>query len=76
MKKYAVLDDNSIVSNIIVCSSLEDAESLTSCYCVLLPIDAFVEIGYLYSEGSFAPLVETTPETIEDPGPPLIPRAE
>lgn len=75
MKKYAVLDDNSIVSNIIVASSLEDAESLTASYCVLLPINAFVEIGYLYSDESFAPFIPATPETVEDPGPPLIPRA-
>ena len=63
MKKYAVLDDNSKVNNIIIASSLEIAESVTSSYCVLVPLGAFVDIGYSYADGVFsAPIVETPTE--------------
>ncbi len=63
MKKYAVLDDNSLVTNIIVADSLEVAEKVTSCYCVLVPLETFVDIGYVYADSTFtAPVVETPEE--------------
>lgn len=63
MKKYAVLNDNSQVINIIVAGSLDIAESTTSSYCVLIPLGTFVDIGYSYADGAFtAPVVETPTE--------------
>lgn len=54
MKKYAVLDDNNIVENIIVATSLELAELATSKYCIALTPDTnSVQIGDLYSNGNF-----------------------
>jgi hypothetical protein len=65
MKTYAVLDSNSKVTNVIVASSLEVAESVTSSYCILVPLGTIVEIGYSYSEGSFiAPIEEAPAEEI------------
>jgi hypothetical protein len=62
MKTYAVLDSNSQVVNIIVAASLDIAESVTSSYCVLIPLGTFVEIGYTYADNAFtAPIVEETP---------------
>lgn len=61
MKQYAVLDNNSNVINIIVASSLEIAESVTSSYCALIPLGQFVDIGYLYSNGEFTLPTEETP---------------
>jgi hypothetical protein len=62
MKKYAVLDNNSQVTNIIVASSLDVAEQVTSSYCVLVPLGTFVDIGYTYADSTFtAPAVEETP---------------
>ena len=54
MKRYAVLDSQGKVSNIIVCGSQEIAEQTTSSICVLITEatqEAFV--GYGYSEGVF-----------------------
>jgi hypothetical protein len=63
MKKYAVLDNNSNVVNIIVAPSLEVAESVTSSYCMLIPLGTFVDIGYIYADGSFSvPVVAEVPE--------------
>lgn len=63
MKKYAVLDNNSNVINIIVAASLEIAESVTSSYCALIPLGITVDIGYAYADGVFtAPVVETPAE--------------
>jgi len=63
MKKYAVLDDSLKVVNIIVAASLEIAEGVTSSYCVLVPLGTFIEIGYIYSDGTFTdPTVETPAE--------------
>jgi hypothetical protein len=63
MKKYAVLNDNSEVSNIIIANSLEVAESVTSSYCALVPLGTFVDIGYSYADGVFSsPVVETPAE--------------
>jgi hypothetical protein len=61
MKKYAVLDNNSKVVNIIVASSLEVAESVTSSYCALVPIGSFVDMGYSYADGAFSAPEEETP---------------
>lgn len=61
MKKYAVLDNNSQVVNIIVAGSLDIAESITSSYCALVPVGAFVEIGYKYADGAFTPPVAEEP---------------
>ena len=63
MKKYAVLGDNSEVTNIIVAGSLEVAESVTSCYCVLIPLGTFVDMGYIYADGVFSAPAEETEET-------------
>ena len=63
MKKYAVLNENSQVINIIVAASLNIAEAVTSSYCVLVPPETFVDMGYTYSDGAFtAPVVETPAE--------------
>jgi hypothetical protein len=63
MKNYAVLDNNSLVSNVIVAASLEIAESATSCHCVLVPIGTFVSIGWSYTDGVFVdPNAPDTPE--------------
>lgn len=63
MKTYAVLDSDGKVTNIIVASSLEIAESVTSCYCALVPLGAYVDMGYSYADGVFtAPVVETPAE--------------
>lgn len=61
MKKYAVLDDNSKVVNIIIASSLDVAETVSSSYCVLIPLETVVDMGYSYSEGVFSADVEETP---------------
>jgi len=63
MKKYAVLNDDSQVINIIVAGSLDVAESVTGSYCILIPLGVFVDIGYSYADGVFtAPVVETPAE--------------
>jgi hypothetical protein len=61
MKKYAVLDDNSKVINIIVADSLDVAELVTSSYCVLIPLGTNIDMGYVYSEGTFSAPTEETP---------------
>jgi hypothetical protein len=62
MKNYAVLDKDSKVINIIIASSLDIAETVTSSYCILIPLGTFVDIGYTYADGTFtAPAVEETP---------------
>ena len=61
MKKYAVLDNNSQVNNIIVASSLDIAEQVTSSYCVLIPIGTFVDIGYSYADGVFSAPAQENP---------------
>jgi hypothetical protein len=52
MKKYLVLDENSIVENIIVAASLEVAESVTASTCVFIPTGSIAAVGDLY-DGSF-----------------------
>jgi len=62
MKTYAVLNNQSKVVNTIVANSLDVAESVTSSYCVLIPLGTFVDIGYTYADSTFtAPPVEETP---------------
>ena len=72
MKNYAVLNNKSEVTNIIVAGSLDIAELATSSYCVLIPLGTFVDMGYVYADGSFAPFV---PPVVEIPeiGPALPP---
>jgi hypothetical protein len=53
MKKYAVLNSESQVVNIIIASSLDIAESVTSSLCILVAEEVSVDIGYTYSEGLF-----------------------
>lgn len=63
MKKYAVLDDNSQVINIIIAASLDVAESVTSSYCALVPLGSYVDFGYTYADGVFtAPATEGSSE--------------
>ena len=63
MKNYAVLDRNFVITNIIVASSLEVAESVTSSYCVLVPPQTYVNIGWSYIDGVFVdPNPTETPE--------------
>jgi hypothetical protein len=54
MKKYAVLNNESTVTNIIVASDLSTAETVSSSYCALIPLGTFVDIGYTYAEGIFS----------------------
>lgn len=64
MKKYAVLDSNSIVNNLIIANSLELAETVTGYNCVFVtPEDETCAIGKLYSGGVFIdpPVEEETP---------------
>jgi hypothetical protein len=61
MKKYAVLDNDSQVVNIILAASLDIAESVSSSYCVLIPLGTFVDIGYSYNDGTFSAPSEETP---------------
>lgn len=64
MKKYAVLNENNKVINLIVASSLEIAEKITSSLCVLITAGTTVEIGYVYEDGSFVVgPEELSPET-------------
>ena len=53
MKKYAVLDSQNKVINIIVAGNLEIAELVTSSHCVLIQQEEFVDINYTYSNETF-----------------------
>lgn len=64
MKKYAVLDNSNIVTNLIIANSLELAETVTGCICVFVTSeDETCAIGKLYSGGVFIdpPVEEETP---------------
>ena len=63
MKKYAVLNVDNMVTNIVVADSLESAEKVTSCNCVFVDNENVpLNIGKLYSNGEFIdPPVEETP---------------
>jgi hypothetical protein len=54
MKKYAVLDSNGSVVNIIIAASLSIAEQVTSSYCILIPLGMTVDIGDVYSDEVFS----------------------
>jgi hypothetical protein len=59
MAIFAVLDNNNVVANAIVCESLELAEQLTGCKCLEILNEKPVGIGYTYVNGEFiAPPVE------------------
>jgi len=58
MKKYAVLNDQLTVVNIIVAADLTTAETVTSSYCALIPLGTFVDIGYVYADSVFSAPVE------------------
>jgi glycerol-3-phosphate cytidylyltransferase-like family protein len=64
MKKYAVLNSNNIVDNVILASSLDVAETVTACTCVFVTAeDDTCNIGKLYSGGVFIdPPAEEIPE--------------
>ena len=47
------MNSDSQVENIIVASSLEVAESATSSFCALIPLEKFVDLGYHYFGGYF-----------------------
>lgn len=54
MKRYAVLNSDSIVSNLIIAKSLQSAEEVTGCVCIFITSeDVTCEIGKLYSGGAF-----------------------
>jgi hypothetical protein len=61
MKTYAVLDNDSKVTNLIIANSLEIAETVTSSYCALVPLGTFVDMGYSYSDGVFSAPAEEVP---------------
>jgi hypothetical protein len=62
MGRYAVLNSENIVSNVIVAESLSLAESVTQANCILeTGTTGPAEINYLYSEGVFS-AVEAEPE--------------
>jgi len=61
MKRYAVLDNDSKVANIIIADSLEVAESVTFSYCASIPLNADVNIGYTYADGTFLAPAEEAP---------------
>jgi len=61
MTKYAVLDGESVVSNIILANSLQLAEQLTLSTCVIIPSGTFVDIGYTYAGGTFTDPNAVTP---------------
>jgi hypothetical protein len=53
MKKFAVLDQNNIVNNIVVAGSLESAENTTFSNCVQIPFNVFVDINYAWDGSVF-----------------------
>ena len=61
MKTYAQLNNSSVVENILVCSTLEMAELVTSSHCVLIPLGTDVKIGYSYNNQVFSAPEEETP---------------
>jgi hypothetical protein len=64
MKKYAVLNSDNVVNNIIIANSLEIAEQVTGSICIFVASDDNTcKIGQLYSGGVFIdpPVEEETP---------------
>ena len=54
MKKYAILDSDGFVSNVILAATLQIAEQVTGSEAIHLPIGSMVNIGDLYSNGQFS----------------------
>jgi hypothetical protein len=55
MKRYAVLDTNKTVSNIIVAPNLDMAELVTASVCVFINNETGeADIGYTYLDGTFS----------------------
>lgn len=64
MKKYAVLNDENVVTNIIVASNKEEAEKLTSSECILITSETGLAwVNLTYSGGTFEqpPAPQTEP---------------
>jgi|688.fasta_scaffold1906639_1 hypothetical protein len=53
MKVYAVLNQESIIVNMIVASSLDIAESVTSSTCIFVPTGTEAAIGWAYNNETF-----------------------
>lgn len=53
MPKYAVVESNNVVSNIIVADSVQDAEELTGKLCIQYSSTDSVGIGYVWDGTSF-----------------------
>jgi hypothetical protein len=68
MKKYAVLNSDNVVYNIIVAGSLETAEQATGSNCVAIPVGTFCDMGKFYSNGAFIDV--PAEEVVELPTPP------
>jgi hypothetical protein len=55
MKKFAVLDSENKVTNIILAASAAIAEQVTGSYCVYISANVLVDIGYTWNETNFIP---------------------
>jgi hypothetical protein len=57
MAIFAVLDNDNVVTNVIVCESLELAEEVTGCVCVEITDENPGGIGWTYNPetGKFSP---------------------
>jgi hypothetical protein len=63
MKRYAVLDQDANVVNIILAATTSIAEQVTGSDCVHIPAGTNVNLGYVYSNGAFLiPEDQTIPE--------------
>jgi hypothetical protein len=67
MAIFAVLDNENVVTNVIVCESLELAEEVTGSVCVEITDENPAAIGWIYNPetGTFSPPPE--PEEVVDP---------
>jgi hypothetical protein len=67
MAMFAVLDNDNVVTNVIICESLETAEHVTGCVCVEITEENPAMIGWIYDPqtGTFSPPPE--PEEVVDP---------
>ncbi len=54
MKRYAVLDQNGVVVNIIVATTAAIAEQTTGSDCIHITPGTTVDIGYSYSDSTFS----------------------
>jgi hypothetical protein len=62
MAIFAVLDNNSVVTNVIVCESLELAEEVMDCVCVEVTGENPGGIGWAYDGTKFI-----APQPTEEP---------